>query len=152
MSTKITMIVEDLVYALEEHKIYFNKEDHSFITSMDALYSDSRNLTTKQERAAEVIWDKRLKGREDYTKWDTDNSIVFDGKLYAGILAKISLLYVDLGDDEQIFTDWERTFIEDIYVKYHPDNYTQKDRETFNPILSERQIEHVERIYEEVNK
>jgi hypothetical protein len=147
MTVKTSMIVDDLVYALEEHKVYFNEEDISFIMNIGG-----RKLTERQEHAEEVIWDKRLKGREDYTKWDTELRVVFDGKLYGELLEKVSSLYVDLDDEEYSFTDWERTFIEDVYTKYHPDNYAQKPQETFNPILSERQMEHVERIHEQVNK
>jgi len=147
MDVKIPMIVEDLVYALEEHKIYFNAEDKSFITGIEG-----KGLSDRQKNAAVVIWDKRLKGREDYTKWDTQNNIVFDGKLYTEILEQVASLYIDLDDEDQTFTDWEHTFIEDIYAKYHPDNYARKERETFNPVLSERQMEHIGRIHEEVNK
>jgi hypothetical protein len=147
MTIKISMIVKDLVYALEEHKIYFNEDDKSFIINIE-----DRKLTERQEHAAEVIWDKRLKGREDYTKWNMDNGVVFDGKLYGELLEKVSSLYVDLEDEDPVFTDWERIFIDDIYAKYHPDNYAQESQEGFNPILSERQMEHVERIYEQMNK
>ena len=141
--------MEDLVYVLEEQKIYFNDADRGFI---EALASASYELSAKQEHAAEVIWDKRLKGREDFTKWNKNNEVIFDGKLYGEILDKVASLYVDLEDEDIELTDWERTFIEDVYTKYHPENYAQKPRETFNPILTERQMEHVERIHEQVEK
>lgn len=149
MGTNISMIIKDLVYALDEQKIYFNDADRGFIEALD---SASYKLSAKQEHAAEVIWDKRLKGREDYTKWNENKEIIFDGKLYKEVLEEVASLYVDLDDDDIVLTDWERNFIEDIYTKYHPDNYARNPRETFNPILTERQMEHIGRIHEQVDK
>ncbi len=115
-----------------------------FISSV----SERENLTEKQEHAAGVIWDKRLRGREEFTRWDTNGTIVFDGKVYAIVLHKLASLFVALEDEEHEFSDWENTFVEDVYSKYHPDSYLSNIGDKFNPILSDRQMEHIERIHE----
>lgn len=140
----IDKIVEDLVYALNEPRFHFNEFETSFIESI----SERENLTPKQEHAAGVIWDKRLRGREEFTRWDEMGRAVFDGKIYARVLEKLCELFVATEDDDAVFSDWERTFIEDVYTKYHPDGYLANIGDKFNPIMSDRQMEHVERIHE----
>ncbi len=140
----IDKIVEDLVYALNEPRFHFNDFETSFIESV----GEREDLTPRQEKAAGVIWDKRLRGREEFTRWDDEGRIVFDGKIYARVIAKLAELFVAMEDEEHSFSDWENTFIEDVYNKYHPDGYLANIGDKFNPILSDRQMEHVERIHE----
>ena len=150
MTTEVNKLVEDLIYALEEGGLPFSEQDTEFINSLEQWRSDQRRFTPRQSRAAEVVWDKRLKGRGDYTKWDEDTSILFDGKLYAEILDKLSGLYQCVGDGEDV-TEWEESFISDLYAKYHPDSYGDKmGHNKFNPVLSGKQIEHLERIHEKL--
>jgi hypothetical protein len=145
---EIKKLVEDLIYALEEGDIEFSERDTEFINSMESWRAEKKNFTPRQARAAEVVWDKRLKGLGDYTKWDENGAVLFDGKLYQEILEKLAALYSALTDD-YVFTEWEEGFISDLYTKYHPDQYPDKlANDAFNPILSGKQIEHLERIHE----